>query len=478
MHDFPVFLNLEKTPPLVVGGGNLAVAKARLLLKRAPRVVMAANAVPRGLASLAEAGRVAIVSPNPDLSHIRGRPLVISATGNEAEDARVSAVARALGVPVNVPDRPDLCTFSLPAIVDRGEVTIAIGTSGAAPVLAQRLRAWLEQELPPRLGTLARIAREFRNRVAARLPAGPARRRFWERVIDGPAGRAALAGDEPAARRLLAGALDAAAGAPRPQGRVVLVGAGPGDPELLTLRAVRALKSADVILYDRLVGEEILDLARREATLIPVGKCKGKPGVGQAEINHMMLVHAQSGRTVVRLKGGDPFIFGRGGEEVDVVRAAGVPVEVVPGVTAATAAAASAQIPLTHRDLSRTVTFLSGHGPGDGQLDLEHVDLEALKDGRHTIAVYMGASVADRLAARLLAAGWQPRCPVLVVENASHSNEWRVRTTIADLAQAPGRLGLAGPAILFIGEVAGLPVAEPVEALDLAPIKIREAAYA
>ena len=244
MQDFPIFLNLEKAPPLIVGGGDLAAAKARLLLKRAPRVAIAANAVPRALASLVEAGRVLMAAANPDLSQIRGRPLVISATGDDGEDARVSAIARALGVPINVPDRPELCTFSLPAIVDRGEVTVAIGTSGAAPVLAQRLRSWLEQELHPRLGTVARIAREFRNRVAERLPAGPARRMFWERVIDGPAGRAALAGDEPAARRLIAATLDEAATAPRPQGRVMLVGAGPGDPDLLTLKAIRAIKSA------------------------------------------------------------------------------------------------------------------------------------------------------------------------------------------------------------------------------------------
>jgi uroporphyrin-III C-methyltransferase/precorrin-2 dehydrogenase/sirohydrochlorin ferrochelatase len=477
MQDFPVFLNLDRAPPLIVGDGDLAAAKARLLLKRAPRVAIAARAVPRALASLVETGRVVMVGPNPDLSQIRGRPLVISASGDDAEDARVSAIARAFGVPVNVPDRPELCTFSLPAIVDRGEVTVAIGTSGAAPVLAQRLRAWLEQELHPRLGALARIARDFRHRVAERLPAGPSRRLFWEGVIAGPAARAALAGDEAEARRLIGVTLDAAATGPPPRGRVLLVGAGPGDPDLLTVKAVRALKAADVILYDRLVGDDILELARREAKLIPVGKCKGAPSVRQAEINHLLIVHAQAGRTVVRLKGGDPFIFGRGGEEVDVIRAAGIPVEVIPGVTAATAAAASAQIPLTHRDLARTVTFLSGHSAGHGQLDLEHVDLAALRDGRHTLAVYMGTSVAHELATHLLAAGWQPRCPAVVVENASRPEERRIRTTIAELSEAH-RWGLAGPALLLIGEVAGLPVAEPLEALELAPVQIREAAYA
>src|SRR6476661_8097152 len=230
MRTFPIFVSFEGKPPVVVGGGELAAVKARLLLKRAPIVDVAAKQVVPELAALAEAGKVALIGALPGIDQLRGRPLVIAATEDDNEDARVSAIARALGVPVNVPDRPELCTFALPAIVDRGEVTVAIGTSGASPVLAQRLRAWLEQELHPRLDALAKLAAEFRGAAAERL----------------------LEGDEAKARALIGAAIEAAAEKQIQRGRVLLVGAGPGDPELLTMKAVRALKAADVIFYDRL----------------------------------------------------------------------------------------------------------------------------------------------------------------------------------------------------------------------------------
>lgn len=465
MRSFPVFLNFDRKPPLVVGCGELAAAKVRLLLKRAPTVDIAADAealVPE-LAKLARTGCVAVWPPSPGIDQLRGRPLVISATGDEIEDARVAAIARALGVPVNVPDRPELCSFALPAIVDRGEVMVAIGTSGAAPVLAQRLRAWLERELHPRLDAVARLAAEFRGRVAERLPAGRSRRQFWEGVFDGPAARAALDGDENEARRLLADAIELAVHAGFAEGRVLLVGAGPGDPELLTLKAVRALKSADVIVYDRLVGEGVLDHARREAELIPVGKSKGRTSASQDKINALLVERALAGRTVVRLKGGDPFIFGRGGEELAALRAHGISVEVIPGITASVAAAASLQIPLTHRDISHTVTFVSGHTAGGEEASFEHLDLAALAGGTNTLAVYMGVSTAGLVAARLLAAGWRPDCPVMAVENVSRTNERRVAASLAEFAADPQRLGLKSPAVLLFGEVAGLPAAGAVD---------------
>lgn len=338
MRTFPILVSFDGKPPLVTGGGELAAVKARLLLKRAPSVDIAADAVGPELAALAESGLVSLIPARPGMDQLRGRPLVIAATEDDAEDSRVSAIARALGVPVNVPDRPELCTFALPAIVDRGEVTVAIGTSGASPVLAQRLRAWLEQELHPRLDALAKLAAEFRGPVAERLPSGPPRRKFWEAVFEGAAAEAMLEGDEDRARALIGAAIEEAAEKPAARGRVLLVGAGPGDPELLTMKAVRALKAADVILYDRLVGEGVLDHARREAELIPVGKAKGAHSVPQEEINALLIARAQAGQTVVRLKGGDPFIFGRGGEELDALREAGIAVEIVPGVTAGIAA--------------------------------------------------------------------------------------------------------------------------------------------
>lgn len=248
--------------------------------------------------------------------------------------------------------------------------------------------------------------------------------------------------------------------------RVLLVGAGPGDPELLTLKAVRALKSADVIFYDDLVDRAVLEHARPGIRRIYVGKRGGKPSWNQRAIHELMFAHAFGGRTIVRLKGGDPFVFGRGGEEIAAMRAAGLKVEIIPGITAAIAAAASAQVPLTHRDLSRTVTFLSGAGPHHGLPEFTHIDLAALSDGNHTIAVYMGVKTSGALGNTLIAAGWDDSTPVLVVENASRRMERRVRATIRDLAEHPQRLALRNPAILLIGKVAGLPVDGPLDVIE------------
>lgn len=467
MRTFPIFVSFDGKPPLVVGGGDLAAIKTRLLLKRADRVDVAADDLAPELAQFAEAGTVARCAPAPGIDQLRGRPLVIAATEDEQEDARVSAIARALGVPVNVPDRPELCTFALPAIVDRGEVTVAVGTSAAAPVLAQRLRAWLERELHPRLDDLAKLAGEFRARVAEALPEGTPRRRLWETVFDGPAAKAMLKGDEPAARALIDEAIARASrGEPEPvssPGRVVLVGAGPGDPELLTMKAVRALKSADVVFYDRLVGEGVLEHARREAELVPVGKAKGAHSVPQSKINALLVQRAKAGQTVVRLKGGDPFIFGRGGEELDALRAENIAIEIIPGVTAGMAAAASLQVPLTHRDVSHTVTFVSGHDAGGKAPTFEHLDLTALASGNNTLVVYMGVTTGAVIAQRLLDAGFRTGLPVMAVENASRETERRVATTISAFAANPESLGLKSPAVLIFGEVAGLPASGVVE---------------
>lgn len=463
MRSFPIFVSVDRKPPLIVGGGELAAVKARLLLKRAAIVDVAAGEVVPELAALAAEGRIAVIPPFPGVDQVRGRPLVVSATGDDDEDARVSAMARALGVPVNVPDRPHLCSFSMPAIVDRGEVTVAIGTSGAAPVLAQRLRAWLERELHPRLDALARLAGEFRDKVAESLPAGRERRKFWEGVFDGAVSEAALSGNNGEARRLISEAIEAAARGGAAPGRVLLVGAGPGDPELLTLKAVRALKSADVILYDRLVGTGVLDHARREAELIPVGKAKGAHSVSQDKIQALMIERARAGQTVLRLKGGDPLVFGRAGEEIAALREAGIDLEIVPGITAGLAAAASLQIPLTHRDISHSVTFVSGHDASGAEPSFSDLDLAALGRGKNTLVVYMGVSTAGLIAIRLLDTGWNAETPVIAVENATRDNERRVATTVAELAADPSRLGLKSPAILIFGEVAGLPAHGVVE---------------
>ena len=476
MRTFPIFVTVDRKPPLVVGGGELAAVKTRLLLKRAPSVEVAADSVVPALAALVQEGRVTLLPPLPGVDQVRGRPLVVAATGEDEEDARVAAIARALGVPVNVPDKPALCSFVMPAIVDRGEVTIAIGTEGAAPVLAQRLRAWLERELPLRLDRLARLAREFRDGVAEKLPAGRARRKFWEAIFDGDASEAVLSGDEADARRLIGEAIVKAAALQATPGRVLLVGAGPGDPDLLTLKAVWALKAADVILYDRLAGTKVLEHARREAELIPVGKAKGAHSVPQEKIQALMIEHASAGKTVVRLKGGDPLVFGRAGEEIAALRAAGIDIEIVPGITASLAAAASLQIPLTHRDVSHSVTFISGQEAGGGEPGFAHLDFAALKPGQNTLVVYMGVATASLIAHRLLDAGWVAETPVIAVENASRADERRIAFTLAALAAEPERLGLQSPAVLIFGEVAGLADASLVE--DVLSLEEVRRAYA
>ncbi len=479
MASFPIFLDLGATVPLVVGGGELALSKVRLLLKRADHVTVAADACVPGLKALVEAGSCVQLPPHPAEDDIRGRPLVISATGDDAEDARVSAIARNLGVPVNVPDRPHLCTFSLGAIVDRGTLTVAIGTEGAAPILATRLRGTLEQDLHPRLGRVADIAREFRAAAAQTIPFGAKRRAFWEEVVAGPAADAILAGDEDRGRALIQAALTGHRNAPPQIGRVILVGAGPGDPDLLTLKAVRALKSADVILHDGLMGDSVLEHARREALVISVAKAKGRHSRTQAEINALMVRHARGGKIVVRLKGGDPSVFSRGGEEVETLRAAGIPVEVVPGVTAATAVAATLQIPLTHREHAHSVTFISGHAAHDGVPDFDQVDFSALANRQATLAVYMGLATSALLADRLIAAGWRPTTPLIAVARATQPGERRIAMTLDQLRSHPGGLDLTGPVLLIVGEVASLDVAGAVETLvEALPPVAHEVAYA
>ena len=480
MATFPIFVEVGAAAPLVVGGGHLALSKARLLLKRADRVTVAAAALVDGFRSLIDEGRIERIHPAILWESLPGRPLMISATEDDDEDARWSELARSFGVPVNVPDRPHLSTFALGAIVDRGTVTVVIGTEGAAPVLATRLRSAIEQELHPRLGRLADIAREYRDDVAAAIAPGIGRRTFWDRVFGGEAASAILDGNEAAGRAVIESQLSGATAQAAPVGRVILVGAGPGDPDLLTLKAVRALKTADVIVHDGLMGEGVLDHARREAQLISVAKAKGRHSKTQAEINALIVALAREGKTVVRLKGGDPSIFGRGGEEIDMLRASDIAVEVIPGITAATAAAASLQIPLTHRDLSRSVTFISGHAAGDGAPEFDQIDLSALAHRGATLAVYMGLSTSGVLARTLIASGWSPAIPVIVASRISQAGEQRIATTLDVLADPATMLGLTGPALLIIGEVAGLDAAGTIEHLaQHIPISdLREGAHA
>ena len=452
---FPLFLDLAGRPVVVVGDGAEAAAKARLLARSGAVVRLVAAAPDAALRAMIADGRAHPAGPRLTAAVLAGARLCVVALEDDAAAAAAVALARACGVLVNAVDRPALSDGIVPAIVDRAPVTVAIATGGAAPALARSLRARIEQAIPPGVGALARLCGDWRARVAAALPGRMARRRFWDAVVAGPEAAAALDGRVAEAEAALRARLSRARGASAdpPPGHASLVGAGPGDPELLTLRAVRALQSADVILYDALIDPAILDHARRDARRIDVGKRCGRPAPQQAAINRLILEHARRGAHVVRLKGGDPFVFGRGGEEVDALRAAGVAVTVIPGVTAACAAAASLGLPLTHRGLARSLHFVTGHG-ADGRLPEQ--DWPALIAAGGTIAAYMGLRTLPALAARLIGAGLPAATPAAAVENASRHDERRVFATLAGLADALARAGVTGPTLVLIGAVVGL----------------------
>ncbi len=454
---FPVFLNLSGERVLVVGGGDAAVAKTRLLLGCGAKVHAIAEAPCDELRAMADDGALTLHARPFEAADVAGARLCIVASDDPAEAV---AAARAAGVLVNTVDRPALSDFIVPAIVDRAPITVAIGTGGAAPALARDLRCRVEAAIPPGYSAIAALCRDWRGRVAEALPEPNARRRFWDAVVDGPEATAALDGDRAEAERLIRARLNAMrhGGSPPPSGRASLVGAGPGDPELLTLRALRVLKRADVVLYDALVEPSVLDLARRDARRIDVGKRCGRHAMSQAAINRLILEHTRCGAHVVRLKGGDPFIFGRGGEELECLRAAGVPVEVVPGITAACAAAARLGIPLTHRDIARELHLVTGHG-SDGAVP--GIDWRTLAAGG-TIAAYMASRTLPIVAARLMQAGLSGATPAVAVENASRANERHLFGTLAELPAALARRGFDGPTLVLIGQVVGLARGEAV----------------
>jgi uroporphyrin-III C-methyltransferase/precorrin-2 dehydrogenase/sirohydrochlorin ferrochelatase len=431
MRHFPVFLDLQDAPVLVVGDGEIAERK-RTLLRQAGAAVK-------------------VVAPDRfKPADVRGMRLVFAATGDGPVNAAVAAAARETNVPVNVVDDATLSTFIMPAIVDRAPLLVAISTGGAAPVLATRLRARIEMLLDESWGRLALFADRWRRRIRAAMPDLGMRRRFYDWLLDGPVAAAVRAGRETEADRLLEARL--AGKAESSAGKVMLVGAGPGDPGLLTLRALRALQQADVILTDRLVSADILGLARREAQVIDVGKQPGGHGARQGRINRLLVVHARRGRAVVRLKGGDPFIFGRGGEELEYLRRHGVAYEVVPGITAAVACAAYAGIPLTHRDHAHGLQFVTAHC----RELLDRVDWRGLARPGQTLAFYMGVSGLDVVRDRLIEAGLSPATPTALVENGSRPEQRVVVTELAALAEVAHRHAIVTPTLLFIGEVAGL----------------------
>ncbi len=449
MRFFPVFLDLRQRPVALVGSGPAARNKLRLLQSAGAKIHWFAGDgdVMSGLGVAPAAAGLELSADDPREVDFSRFIAVISAAGRGLDDA-IAARARAHNVPINVVDRSDLSSFIIPAVVDRGDVVVAIGTGGAAPVLARRLRERIEALLPARIGDLAALMRRFRDIAAQARRSGGSLRQFWERVIDGPIGAAILSGRSNEAEAALTRAvLDADSNGATP-GRVSIVGAGPGDADLLTLRALHALQNADVVFYDDLVGPEILDRARRDAERIYVGKRRGLPGIGQDVINQHLVAAARKGRNVVRLKGGDPFVFGRGGEELDYLRSTGVAAVVVPGVTAAMGCAAEAGLPLTFRNEATRLMFVSAqYADGEGKSDWSDC-----ADPKTTLVIYMGLGKAAAARDGLIAAGRDPATPAAVL----------VRGTLPEARQLVGRLddiatlaALAGegPGLLVVGQV-------------------------
>jgi uroporphyrin-III C-methyltransferase/precorrin-2 dehydrogenase/sirohydrochlorin ferrochelatase len=454
MRFLPVFLDLQTGPVLLVGAGDLARAKLRLLAAAGARVRWYATDGHHDLSGFeaADAARIELAKGDPLAADLTGVIAILCAGAGDIGPA-MSARAKAVGLPVNVMDDLQHSTFIFPAIVDRGDVVVAVGTGGASPVVARRVRERIEAVLPARIGDLASFIGRWRKTIHGRIPEFALRRRFWERVVDGPIGALVLAGRGSEAEAALKDIPDASAFAGalasgEAEGRVTLVGAGPGDPDLLTIKALRALQDADVVFYDELVSPEILDRARRDAARIAVGRRVGKPGIGQDAINRLMIEAAKSGQRAVRLKGGDPFVFGRGGEEVEALRKAGVAYSVVPGITAGLGAAAQFEVPLTFRHEALRITFLTAHKAKDA----ETVDWSTLTDEKMTVVVYMGMTAAQSVRAGLLAAGRSPQTPVGVFARVTRPDAQAAAGTLDQLPDLIGQID-GGPAILIIGDV-------------------------
>jgi uroporphyrin-III C-methyltransferase/precorrin-2 dehydrogenase/sirohydrochlorin ferrochelatase len=445
MRYFPVFADLDGADVLVAGGGEQAAQKVRLLARTGARIAVVAEALCDELAAQGERGAIDLLRRAFRANDVRGRRLVYVATGDRALDAAVSRAAQARGVPVNVVDAPELSTFITPAIVDRSPLTVAIGTEGAAPVLAREIRARIEALLPANLGALAARAQALRERVAAAVTDPRARRRLWERLLQAPFRGAVLAGTQDEVDRILADELGG--GQRQHAGRVALIGCGPGDPDLLTLKALQRMQEADVLVIDRLVDPRILEYARRDAERIFVGKDPHGASTPQAEINRTLVREAKAGKVVARLKGGDPLIFGRAAEEMAALQQAGIPVEVVPGVTAAHACAARIGLPVTLRERVRQFSVATG-ATSDGLPDLAW---EALAAPGAACAIYMGVGNAPVIRRHLLAAGADPGTPVVLVENGTRADERAAATTLGDLADCVTHLGFVGPAVIFVG---------------------------
>lgn len=450
MDYLPLFHKLQGGRVLVVGGGEIALRKARLLADAGAALRVVAPEVDSHLAAMAREGGGEVLVRGYQAPDLDGCRLVIAATDDSALNAQVSAEAQARSLPVNVVDAPALCTVIFPAIVDRSPLVVAVSSGGDAPVLARLIRARLEAWIPSAYGELAGLAARFRHKVKALYPDVNQRRGFWETVFQGPIAERQLAGQGAEAERLLQAMVD---GAPVQQGgEVYLVGAGPGDPDLLTFRALRLMQQADVVLYDRLVAPAIIDMCRRDAERIYVGKRRADHAVPQDKINRLLVDLARQGKRVLRLKGGDPFIFGRGGEEIEELADEGIPFQVVPGITAASGCSAYGGIPLTHRDYAQSVRFVTGHLK-DGTSNLPWNDLVA---PAQTLVFYMGLVGLPTICAELIRHGRAASTPAALVQQGTTRNQRVFTGTLADLPALVARHEVHAPTLVIVGEVVQL----------------------
>lgn len=452
MSYLPIFVHLNDRSCLVVGGGGVAARKIRQLLKADGKVTVVAPELCNDVQQMLSDQKIKHIATAFKPEHLDAMMLVIAATDDEVINRRVSELAQSRNIPVNVVDNPGLCSFIMPSIVDRNPVQIAISTGGASPVLARLLRARLETMIPSSFGRLAELMGKSREKVRKRFPKMRERRRFWEHILQGPVAEMLFAGQDKAALKMLEKEIGNESPAINSRGEVYLVGGGPGDPDLLTFRALRLMQQADVVLYDRLVAPEIVELVRKDADRIYVGKRRDQHALPQEDINQLLIRLAKEGKRVLRLKGGDPFIFGRGGEEIETLSVEGIPFQVVPGITAAGGCACYAGIPLTHRDYAQSCIFVTGHLK-DNTMDL---NWEALIQPRQTIAVYMGTHGIDLLCKELIKRGLPEDMPTAIVQQGTTQQQRVYTGTLKTLPEIPKQNDISPPSMIIIGEVVKL----------------------
>ena len=457
MQALPIFMNITNRLCVVIGGGEVATRKVTMLLKANAAITLYSPELCHELQDLTNAGKITYVKARFEQSQLANACMVVAATNDESVNIAVSVAAKAQNIPVNVVDAPHLCTFTMASIIDRSPIVIAISSEGNAPVLARYIRTKIETMLPTSYGRIAHIAGEFRDKVKAKFATTQERRIFWEGILQGPIVERILSGQETAAREALDAVLSGSAEV-KNNGEVYLVGGGPGDPDLLTFRALRLMQQCDVCVYDKLVSPEVMELVRRDAELIYVGKSRDQHTLPQEEINALLAKLALQGKRVLRLKGGDPFIFGRGGEEIETLMEHGVPFQVVPGITAANGVSSYAGIPLTHRDYAQACLFITGHlkaKPNSKELTLD-LDWVAMSRPRQTVVIYMGLVGLAEICQQLIAHGVSPDMPAAVIQQGTTQRQRVVTATLKDLAEKVGSAEMKPPCLTIIGEVVRL----------------------